>query len=362
MTQRVLSIIQQETKRENLLCLPCERLNLDFERFTEYRDSEEHPAEAQFEIPELVNGQKPIQEIPEAVPTILHYFLDGSRRTYKVADLIVDGKRYLPLIAGQVGVAIVERTADGHQVRPVRDFCCFRNIVVFPDLISQEDLDALESRINQQNTMHFCLLRYSLKLGHDPVDLGIARIMSEMHDLEIQVVQQLAERRLLDNDRLLVIDGPLRFKKKLDMVQFRNVIGLSKSFRPSFTIGKGKRRTEVGQITSRLQFKERTSVYKTTEEEKIIGMWYLRLRRPNMMSNPLQGVIKLECYAITPEEQENGLEAERVDTISAHILRERSVTPYGRDWRWANHIYPIYLAETYLKSSFMSDLHFQALF
>ena len=187
--------------------------------------------------------------------------------------------------------------------------------------------------------------------------------MSEMHDIEIQAVREMEEEQYLNDPcGMLLIDGPLRFKKRFDLVQFRNVLGLSKTFRPTFTVGKGARRADVGSITSALRFAERTSVYKTIDEDKVIGVWYLRIRRRSMMTNPLEGIVKVERYAIDSSDQEEGFESDRIDTISRHILRERNVSPYQSDSRWASHIYPVFLAETYLKSSFMSDMQFKALF
>ena len=356
MGKPILSIIKQE----GFNCLPCERLNLDIERFAEYRDSDEHPADVPFERPQLATSNKKIDESDRRIPTILRYFLDGSRKTYKIADIILGG-RYLPLVAGQIGVAVVKRDEAG-LIKPVREFCSFKNLVVFPDCTNADELNCLQTRINQQGRVPFTLLRYEVKPDRDPVDLGVAKIMSEMHDLEIGTVLQLAGQYLLGSDHLLVVDGPLRFRKKFDIIQFRNVVGLSKTFRPSFTMGKGRHKADVGSITSGLDFGERTSVFKTSEEEKVIGMWYLRIRPRPMMTNPLQGIVKMECYAIDHEDKELGLDGERIDTISSYILRERNVTPYKADFRWASHIYPVYMAETYLKSSFMSDIRFQALF
>ncbi len=356
MAKPILSLIRQGGFR----CLPCERVNLDVERFNEYKDSDEHPADIPFERPQLEASRKKVHETNRAVPTILRYFLDGSRRTYKIADIILDG-HYLPLVAGQAGVAVVWRENDGRLI-PLREHCTFQYFVAFPDRANADDLKQLQDQINQQSGLKFTLVQYKVKPESDPVDLAVAAIMSRMHDLEIATVVQLSEHHLLSSDHLLIVDGPLRFRKKFDIVQFRNVVGLSKSFRPSFTVGKGKRREDVGAITSRLDFGERTSVFKTCEEDKVIGMWYLRIRPRPMMSNPLQGIVKLECYATDREDVELGLEGERIDIVSSHVLHERNVTPYKADTRWAGHIYPIYMAETYLRSSFMSDICFQALF
>ena len=224
----------------------------------------------------------------------------------------------------------------------------------------------LSDKIELETRHSFNLLRYRVKEGHDPVDLGIAKIMSRMADLELQAVHDLSERHLLQSNSLLVKDGPLRYKnirgRGFDVTQFRNVIGLSKTFRPSFAVGTGRKKRDVGVITSPLGMGERTPVFKTFEEDKIIGMWYLRIRPPERMSNPLQGVVKIECYAIDAYEEEAGLDSDRVRTISAHILRERNVTPYGKDKRWATHLYPIYAAENFIKQSFLSDMRFEAFF
>jgi len=190
--------------------------------------------------------------------------------------------------------------------------------------------------------------------------------MSYMADLELDAMHQLSDRTLLATSSILVKDGPLRYKnikgRGFDITQFRNVVGLSKTFRPSFAVGTGRGKRDVGAITASLQMGERTPVFKTLEEDRFIGMWYLRLRPPERMPNPLGGVVKAECYAIDDRDIENGLDSDRIHNISAHLLRERNVTPYGQDSRWATHIYPIYAAEGFIKANMLSDIRFEALF
>jgi hypothetical protein len=354
---RILSILRDVGFR----CLPCARVTLDTQAFEEYRDSEAHPAETLFERSADGSIRKQVPDLAHSIPTILHYFMDGSRRTYRVADLILQG-RYLPVIAGQIGVVVVQRLEDEKRIIPLREFCRFKNVIAFPSRASEDDRKVVQERIDEQSPIPFEIVEYQLKADADPVDLGVARIMSEMHDMEIGLVQKAASQHLLRLDRLLVIDGPLRFRKKFDIVQFRNVLGLSKTFRPSFVVGQGRRKTDVGAIAAGLDIGERSSAFKTTEGTNTIGMWYLRLRPRHWMSEPLQGVVKLECFAVDVDDIENGFESDRIDNISSHLLRERNVTPFRADARWASHIYPIYLAEGYLKSSFMSDVRFKALF
>lgn len=362
--KRIIEVINDAVKQEGVRCLPCERRNLDYERFSEYRDSDEHKATELFESPPPKDKQI-LVNFEQNIPSIFKFFLDGSRRTYKIADMEIHG-RYLPIIAGQVGVAIVMRDEITNSINPLKKFCFFENVIAFPDQINKEDIDNLGTKIIHDTGLKFELLRYTLKEERDPVDLGIAKIMSHMADLELKAVRTLSDHNLLQSNSLLVKDGPLRYKnikgRGFDITQFRNAIGLSKTFRPSFAIGKGRGKIDVGVITSSLKMGERTPVFKTLEDDKFIGVWYLRIRPHEKMTNPLQGVVKLECFAIDPEENENGLDSDRVNTISAHILRERNVTPYGSDLRWATHIYPIYLAEKFIKCNFLSDIHFECFF
>lgn len=353
--ERILSVIKRES---NIPCLACGQMRLDHQRFVEYGDADEHPAESPFERPSVPGEYRvAVPPIRPGIQSIFKYFLDGSRKTYRVADVIVGG-RYLPLIAGQIGVAVVQRDHD--KISVYRDFCRLENVLAFPRKLDDSDLQFLEGKIREHCGITFRVVPYTVKPDQDPVDLGTARILTQMHAMEVETVLSMAARGILANDRLLVVDGSLRFGQKIDPVQFRNVIGLSKTFRPSFKAG--KTRTDVGSLASSLRFAERTSVFRFQggNDNKIIGMWYLRMRRQSR--DPLEGVVKVECYAVDAEDKENGLESDRVNVISAHILRERNVTPYGKDPRWASHIYPIYMAETFLKASFMSDTRFSALF
>jgi hypothetical protein len=169
---RILSVIRQKS---DLKCLPCDRVNLDFGNFGDYQDNDQQPPERPFEHPCLSALRKRVPE-REGVPSILQFFLDGSRRTYKMCDVVLNGKKYLPVVAGQVGVAVVERTDDGQAVRPLRKFCRLENVIAFPNSIANDELLELETEINRQGPVQFRVLRpgYQVKPDRDPIDLGIA--------------------------------------------------------------------------------------------------------------------------------------------------------------------------------------------
>jgi hypothetical protein len=74
-------------------------------------------------------------------PEPLTYFMDGSRRVFRFSDIILPDGRYFPVLAGQVGVAVLARTANG-AMAPLREFVQYRNILVFPDTVDRADREA----------------------------------------------------------------------------------------------------------------------------------------------------------------------------------------------------------------------------
>lgn len=168
----------------------------------------------------------------------------------------------------------------------------------------------------------------------------------------------------LEPDHMLIVDGPLQFIRQdtgkpefADM--FYNVVGVSKSFDPMLpTSNKGKRGgSQIGAELLKLKYGQRTPVFlKENSKYRKFGCWYLRIRPKNKVSGPLEGIIKIEKMAVLEEEE--GLDSSVVDNLSFWLLNEGSPTCFGRDERWASHLYPVYLTETLIKASFESDLVF----
>ena len=90
-------------------------------------------------------------------------------------------------------------------------------------------------------------------------------------------------------------------------------------------------------------------------------MWYVRIRDKKQTRTPFDGVVKVEKI-LMPEEEESGVDSEIIDLLSANIINERNPTCYGTDRRWANHLYPVYLTEAFIKSRYMSTEMFLHLF
>jgi hypothetical protein len=244
-----------------------------------------------------------------------------------------------------------------------------------PNVLEEDNANDLQQKINKEmpKNGHFRIVRYNYqsKEDKDPADLGRAMIIHEMQILELKTIREMISNHVIREERMLVKDGGLQYRdtkikdlnlSKDDLVQLRNVIGLAKTFKPNMTLGQGRGRQDLGNLTKGLDWKQRTTVISPNKDEVTThGWWYLRLRPRDKVYSPLQGIVKIEVFASAEEKDNDGITEARADTVSSYVLQERNVTPYNADTRWASHIYPIYLAETYLRSSFLSHERFKAL-
>jgi len=364
MSKRLIKVLQES----GIDCLPNERFSLDVDMFPQNGEEAPFPNAVLFEEPKLEGGKRLVED---RGASLFRYFLDGAQRSYRVIEANISG-HYLPFCAGQVGVAVLERKENG-RFSAVGTLTTVRNVLAVPNLISEDSANDIAKQINKELTEkhHFTVVRYNYteKEDKDPGDLGRAMIIDEMQRQELRTIRKMIQRNMLSDRTMLAKDGGLQYRSdkikdlnlsKDDIVQLRNVIGLAKTFKPSLVVGKGRRRQSLGNLTKGLEWKERTTVIKPPENHSASHCcWYLRLRPTDWMYSPLQGIVKIEVFT-TGEEKDDGISRARADTISSYVLAERNVTPYGADTRWATHIYPIFLAETYLRSCFLSHTRFKS--
>lgn len=365
MSRRVIKVLQ----KMGIDCLPNERFSLDVDMFPENAEDLAFPTTVLFEQPKLNGGKHLVQDHGDS---FFRYFLDGAQRSYRVIEASIGGY-YLPFCAGQIGVAVLKRDDDG-RFSAARDLTTIRNVLAVPNLVSEDSAQDIAEKINDElfERHHFTIVRYdySSKDDKDPGDLGRAMIIDEMQRQELRTIREMIQQNIIGDQAMLAKDGGLQYRhdkikdlnlSRDDIVQLRNIIGLAKTFTPSLTLGKGRKRQSLGNLTKGLQWRERTTVIRPPDnKDTAYGWWYLRLRPTDWMYSPLQGIVKIEVFA-TGQEKDDGISQERADTVSSYVLAERNVTPYKADARWATHIYPIYLTETYLRSSFLSHTRFKSL-
>ena len=197
-----------------------------------------------------------------------------------------------------------------------------------------------------------------------------------MIDKEKEMVDTLVREDKLSATAYLLKDGSLEYapfgKGKFVNIKdfkgnYRWVIGVSKSFNPELCkvkVGKGDPKPNVRAITKLPPF-HRTPVARIRIDripDLEFAVWYVRLRRFEHTKTPFDGVVKVEKMIVTPSEERSGISSEAVDMISATLINERNPSCYGSDLRFANHLYPVHLTESYVKSTYMSPAVFMNLF
>ncbi len=300
-------------------------------------------------------------------------FMDGSRRTYKISDISI-GSQVFPIIAGQVGVGVCKR--DNRRLKPC-DFS-HRMVLAFPDKLDVEGKNAkqhraflinlLEKLNSTQNRIKLDeLLLYPTKANENFEDKGIARIQEYMIEREKEMVQNLVHKNIINDRSWLIKDGSLEYNRISDKDDrfafsrirnnYKRVVGVSKSFNPELAKLKNNR-SAAGMIAKLMPY-ERTpaSMYSTERVDGKFAVWYVRLREPRRSRGPFDGIVKVEKILVTEHEAECGLESSEIDNISAWLVNERNPVCYGKDDRWANHLYPIYLTETYIKSKYLRNCY-----
>ncbi|MDD3230389.1 MAG: hypothetical protein PHE09_14395 [Oscillospiraceae bacterium] len=318
---------------------------------------------------------------------LLTFFLDGSRRVFKVDDIayMQSGGRSViyPVIAGQIGVGCCRRI--NKRIVPEK----FKREIVLsmPDIANADGkpgfFPATAQKINECSELKRLGIEFSTILPYRTAknsdkkfeDRGTACIQDRMGEREKELVAELVREGKLNQDNYLVKDGSLEYRpakedradrKKYQI--FKNnynwVLGVSKNFNPEVCIDiNGK--PNPGFIAD-LPLYHRTPVA-CFENPDFFGdiqfaVWYIRIRDKAQTRTPFDGIIKVEKMLVTQEEIDEGVDSTLVDTLSAYLINERNPVCYGSDLRWANHLYPIYLTESYVKSKYLSADSFLHLF
>lgn len=311
----------------------------------------------------------------------LKYFLDGSRHIYKTSDIIINGVVY-PVVAGQIIVGCCSREGRVIGVEYPKQMFKREIVLALPDKFDIDklgpnyfklQLDKMNEALREkykENTVQFDqLIPYNAdELSSEDKNIGrdkylhraISVIQNEMMDQEQLMVQYLCKTNLLGVDSWLVKDGTLEYKKdfsnrkdvNLDIAQYtdhiQHVIGVSKLFIAELLSYQEKK---IGQIIAQLPPQSRTNAYIFKHDNHNYCIWYLRLRNNPRPINHFSDVIKIEFLLL----DEKAVSSQIIDNISKHLLNEATPVCFGKDSRWGNHLYPIYLTERYCKSKYIYD-------
>lgn len=382
----ILSFLSSETKADkyyhaNKFCFEnIELSNIDYDEDRKANTINAHELAETSPNKNAVDLTEKCKKIQDHQP-LFRYFLDGSRRTYKIGDFAYNNKIY-PVVAGQIGIACCERKSPYEFGKKI---CEMHNVISLPTVSNASGQKSelffsnllgkvnSSSRLKSLNIGFNKILVYLKENKEDKYEnLAIAKIQDEMISLEKNVVANLTAQKALSPTSYLIKDGSLEYKmlktsdeKELSKIKnnYRYVVGISKKFNPDLAESKGGKSN--ASFLADLELFHRTPAVKHSNysDNRIkFAIWYIRIRDKKYSSSPFDGIIKVEKILVTDNEVANGLETEEVDFISANLVHERNPVCYGSDNRWANHLYPVYLTERYIKSQYLSDNYFLNLF
>lgn len=327
-----------------------------------YGFNPEAPLAVEQHIFETHNFERKIIQIDSTHShSFFKFFLDGCRRTYKVAELVSPKKQLNPVLGAQLAAGILERKNQS----TLKKYEVTHSNIICVTEVNKDELKDLQKSIDKfkNNKFNFNILQYKIKDSTHPAEYhAIAKAQAEMLSQEIALLGKVIKERKLGENAMLLKDGSLQYSSKINDTYFDYVVGLAKTFNLKPTGSSAKRVKKIYDALPELKVGQRTPVFKADFKPRTIGTWFMRIHPRKYMHNPLDGVVKLEKVACTKSERENGLETSMVNNISLSILNERNVTCHGKDSRWPNHLYPIYMTEQMIKSNFLSTQHFTNLF
>jgi hypothetical protein len=323
-------------------------------------------------------------------PPIFYYFLDGSRHTYKVDDIVI-GNKIFPIVAGQIIVGCCERQdRDTFKKYDIQR----RFVISLPDDFDDnggketfcrsyckglnEELSKMRF-VNEQKLQIDKLLLYKtdrIDQGNDKDNYNsraVAKIQNEMMDEEQLRVAQLCRNNKLNDEHWLIKDGSLEYNARFSnlgpdannlQANYQHVVGVSKQFAPELM--KDYEGNWLSPTIANLQPYERTKVYKydSSHSDSAFAVWYLRLRGGKKESRTFRetqfsDIIKCEMVLMREGQL---IDTDLINDISVNLIREAYPVCFGNDTRWANHLYPVYLTESFCKSHYLDSSVILSLF
>ena len=75
------------------------------------------------------------------------FFMDGSRRTYKIGDIVIDGKKIYPVVVAQIRAGCTER--DNKKKLHSHQTIQRKNLLLLSDKVNTVDFKEIQQRITR---------------------------------------------------------------------------------------------------------------------------------------------------------------------------------------------------------------------
>jgi hypothetical protein len=287
------------------------------------------------------------------------YFLDGSYRHYFLATGL-EHDRSTPIFLSQIALAIINRDDNGkiHTVKRQHQWY----LLIAKSRISDAAWQSIQNAT--KNTPYNIKVGDLLEKDEYTDDFREGQELREKgrgktrHLMSAMEFEAAADFIRTIPEGWMIKDGLVSFGKYGAGMQTERVIGVAKNFtsmQKFYVGGKSREKESVISLIANLPHHHRTPAFEGFASKT--AFWYLRLRNPQHLQYPMQGVIKVEI----PNLPEQPITTELIDKISGALLAEQFVTPYGSDDRWHSHLYPIYQAEHAAKQQFISTQTLQGI-
>lgn len=318
--------------------------------------------EAQVDEPEAEEllGAGVIGELPEdALRIDLRHFVDGSPRTVNVGFLLGNKGIFCPVALSHVGAAAV--AFDFNKVGWRETGFSEKYLILASTDVAMGGIRVpvtgkweLEDPLSQEDGR-----KVNLTDTAEMRAAAVRRARRRMKNCEKELVIELSKEY---PGEWIAVDGTLfDVEGYSDLKEFQ-VVGISKSFTLNPIVRKGDKQMKTGYLVELLRslkegyrspvykFKPYTKKYKEIHPDRYTYMWFIRIHSPRQ--SPVSGIVKVE---LPPSERYSDRKElkKTVDGVSHAIFRMRN--PYLYDnRRGESFLYPIYVAETLVKSKLSS--------
>ncbi len=302
------------------------------------------------------NTYVPLEPLKRVEDHVFRYFQDGSMRSF-FAGTALEHDRQTPVIIGQVACAALEREDSG-RLKVAQHHQRNLLLVAFSQISEPVKAKLVEIIEHLGGDYQLADIEQYGQEGQDLRRRAEDSMRQNMNTVESQTLMAVLDRR---SAGWVVCDGSIRYAKFFEEMRRTfdgrqpPVVSVAKNFSktPRFKLGKSDKGKQVNlwQLLANLPEGNRTLAWKARTNDRVVSVWYLRLRQRRYMDYPLMGVIKVELPILGNEPPHSDL----VTKLSGALLAERTVTPHGLDRRWHAHLYPIFQAERCVKNSFVSS-------
>ncbi len=182
--------------------------------FDKYGETERHK--------KSIDLRRSLETVSKLKVPLFSFFLDGSRRVYKLDDIEYNNRVY-PIFLGQIGASCCRRNLEGY----IKNFRTNNRLILAVPAIADPDgghkskfFEKLCEKINAESSLKplnlsplHKIISYRDSKNSDYADLAISKLHDEMLDMEKEFVNWLVkEERVLKPGNMLIKDGSLEYK------------------------------------------------------------------------------------------------------------------------------------------------------